>query len=648
MAETVSSEITATKPSQEPTPYKEIKERENELLLPRIEDYPTKARVRVIDAHRVAVPLFQKAESLLDGLNLFVKTMEDNTEEGKAKLESAKSPTQEMSNRADEQIAKVQKESDLLHSIHERLTKGQDSSELLLTVSPLTGTDSLTQFTREQLAKNLKSGFRSRQRVRPLFRDAAHEARLRSSLQQQRDALYMRTSTFISATLEPIKHPVPQANIEQISPEEVVGKSQAQVKDRVNTATVEFWSQAREAAQASTAARVHRAKIKEWVEKSRRKLEAIKASTTFDSRLNSKDLMFAQDEKQFAQKVEYTPKKPVEEAIRGVWAQTGEALRLATAAYTPRDLADISSFMLYEWVPLEAVVMTVSLNPKIERSLEVGRKYPAADTNSFEYTYQHTTASMAEGGKLRSETNNDFPSSKELFWHVAPYDKMKEILKRGALASRKAQIDRYGESYFHSGGGIKTTKDSVIAVDQFGYERNIPKSEFNPNRGLGQVKNPNQEMNQVCFAQDWPYYYQDGIALIFSKASLCSKSQFFERDGWHLFSNYYRDNENSAGFEAELDKEPHMLIAVVGEKSEDLKSFLKNELGKTDQWIANNVVVVPSTPEGRFYIDPQRMQELFFSRHPATVKQGVFAPTGELGDHAGGGADPLYTYKALP
>ncbi|MBI2268677.1 MAG: hypothetical protein HYU80_04560 [Candidatus Blackburnbacteria bacterium] len=648
MAETALAEVDVTKqPPCEPFPRKETKERDDGLLIPRIEDYPTKARVRVIDNHRVAVPLFQKAERMLDGLNLFAETMEETTEGEKSQLERAKLPTQEMVDRADEQIAKIQGEFELLYAIHERLRRGEDCSKLLLSASPLMGTDSLTPFDREQFAENLKSGFRFRQRIRPLLKNTAHEARLRSQLQLQKNAFARRTHNFVSALVEPVSHPLLEAEIEQIRPEDFVGKSPSYAKSHVESATADFWSQAREVARAGAATWVYRGKIQEWVDSSRDKLDSMDVSWTFDTRLNSLDSTFAKNEELFAQEVEAAPKESVEKVVHTALAEVGKTLSDAGQAYVPWDPAEKSAFMIYEWTPLEAVLIAESLNPKIERSLEVARKYSVADANSFQYTYEHTSGGLVEGGRLRSEENRAFPNSRELFWHVAPYGKMKEILRRGVLASRRAQIDRYGESYFHSGGGIRTTKDSVIVVDQFGYEKTIPKSEFKFNRGRGQGKHPNQEMYQVCFSQNWPYFYQDGVALVFSKASLCSKGQFFDRDGWHLFSTDYRDNEVSPGFEIELDKEPNMLIAVVGEKCEDLKRFLGKELGRTDQWISDNVVVVPSSPSGTFEIDLPKLQELFFSRHQVAVKQGVFIPTGEMGDHGGGGVDPLYTYKAL-
>lgn len=627
-----------------PLDSKEKEPQRHELLIPRIEDYPTKARIWVIDAHAAAVPQFQKAERIVDGLNTFVQAMEANVEAGKARVEKAAIPTPDMLKIADDRLAKAQAELDLLCKVHKRLSKGKDATDLLLTNSQITGEDLLAPHQRIFFEKNQERGFKFRQKLRPIFKNPQHEAHLKQSLQQQRHEFGIRTRDLVSALLDPIHQTVPQTSIEPITLDDFAGKTEAQIQERVRNVTGKFWTDFEEATKNGASGGIYKEKLKDWITKSSKQLEQVHALGSLELQMVPQEQYFENNKRQLLQSIDFYPKAAIKHVINSTWAIACGSLEAGRQAYKRTKHGEKSSFMLDEWVPREAVQIARNLNPKIQASIETGKRYQAKWDN-FNYTFETTTQSIEGDGKIRSERNRDFPKDQELFYHVAPYKIMKQVITRGELASRKVQEDTYGESYFHSGGRIKTTKDTVTHVDTSGNTQIVPKSKYETVYSLGRGKDPDQEAYQICFSPDGPYHYQDGVALVFSKTSLCSQSQFFDQDGWHFFDKDWASAPDSPGFKVKLDKEPHMLIAVTGQRAEDFKTFLKTLGTKTDEWIENNVVIVPSTADGKFDVDEDKMREIFFTKNRVAIRQGMFVPTGEVGDHAGRTTDFLYTYK---
>lgn len=622
----------------------ESEKRDGQLLVPRIEDFPTKARVKVVDAHARGVPLFQKCNRQLDTTITFVDILEKTTQEGQARFKAAETTSPEAERQADEKLAKVKAEFATLQKIHQRLAGKQDARALLLAPSPLTGTNHLLDDQRTTLAAHKGLGDVLAEHV-PFLQSRDRQSQRDNLLQTQAKALTRRCDAFAFEVFSPLRLKVELETPNLPNLEELVGRSQEQVECTATESASKLWESAADWSARLSEAQAYQDKLYGWLDKETDEVKKL----GLEWRVNSCKTQYSNtlqiNREGLEKQVGFVHGLLISKVLEDATTMVVPTMKAIRQSYQPYELGDASTFMLDTWIPYEAVEEAQKINTKAELLLQLSRHYPASNLGGLESTLSKTTRGMEGYGSDAAKENEEFTKDRKLFWHVAPYDVIKTILTRGFLSSRQAQIDRFGESYLHSGGGIKTTKDQVITADEYGYEKTVDKSQFKYNSALGRVKNPNQEMHQVCFQVDSPYHYQDGVALVFSKASLCSKSQFFDEDGWHLFSQDYRDNEDSPGFETDLGKEPNMLIVVTDARSGDFIKFLKDNLGKTDDWIAQNVIQVQARENGTMDIDAEQIRQRFFERHQITIQRGMFVPTGENAQHAGG-HDLLYTYKA--
>lgn len=266
--------------------------------------------------------------------------------------------------------------------------------------------------------------------------------------------------------------------------------------------------------------------------------------------------------------------------------------------------------------------------------------------------------SIIAGARFQNEKNEKFQSSQDLLFHVAPFVAVKDILRRGTLASRKAQVDQFGKSFFMSGGGVKVGKDYVEIVDRYGYPKRLTKQEYQEQ--AKQSKRPDQEAHQLCFSENSPYEaYFDGVAFVFSKALLFSQTQFASADGWHLFDKRYnRDNENSPGLEIDITREPMMLIVVDERRKDDFTKFVEEELSTQpswaetindpEQWIQDNVIYIQNYDANTPYETIRKIwgdvRDRLFAKHPIEMAGGRVVPTGEQGEDPIEKLIPLFTY----
>lgn len=639
------SEAASAEIVPQPPPSEESEKRDNHPLVPRIEDYPTKARVKVADAHRDSAPFFDKCERQTDSALLFIGALENEKQKGQEGVVKAAKPSPEMQKEVNGQVSRITREFALLSRVHAKLKKNQDASALLLKPSFITGESLLIPEQEEELERRQTPVFKLKQHL-PFFKKSGDDYENKTALLTQ-DSIYQnRLHQCISETFKPIFAQVPDVKeIENVPLDQITGLSQSQVEAKAQAITRSFWEKAKEAASKNQKTALYKDRLFRWLDAQKQQLKDLQVDTTIGAERETVETDLKNQQKSFQHAVDNSINKPCEKILEDAFASLSPTLKAIRARYYPYVPGDASSFLIDTWIPREATERAAALNPKLNNLVDAGLKYNYTQALDFQVVHRVTAGFLERVASFSSKKNEEFGKGQELFWHTAPYDVMKTILTHGFLSSRKAQIKRFGESYFHSGGGIKTTKDQVITVDEYGYEKAVDKSQFQYNSALGRVKNPNQETHQVCFQTDSPYRYQDGVALVFSKASLCAKSQFLDQDGWHLFSQDYRDNEDSLGFEINLGEEPNMLIVVTDTRSADFIKFLKDNLGKTDEWITQNVIQVKARENGTMDVDAEQIRQRFFERHQIAIQRGLFVPTGEIGDHAGRGTDFLYTYK---
>ncbi|MBI2590383.1 MAG: hypothetical protein HYW33_00675 [Candidatus Blackburnbacteria bacterium] len=627
------------------TPFEHERKPERPLI-PRIEDYPTKARIWVTDAHAKAVPLFQKCERYAGAVITFVGALEKIAGEGQAQVAEAGKPTNQATRQAAERLAKVAAEFAILQRIHQKLSTTKDASRLLLTPSPLTGEDYLTKAGRAEFAT--RKGFLASLTERvPFLRPAGSISQKQVSNMRQASAYGQRVAAFVREAFGPLKQHVSLKEFETRTIDGLVGRSESQVIQAAQCVSKQFWDSAVTCSTNLTQADIYKDKLYQWLGKEKAQIEKIGLEWNIENAKKEHSTALAAAHTNLENGIKYSRSHFFDQTLQGAVEALKPTMEALGKSYQPYKPGDASSFMTHTWVPCEATEQAATANKSLAALQTLNAEYSLQAKYGLEFLIKGSTGKIESHRAYASQENEGFVLNQDLFWHVAPYEKMKLILARGILASRKAQIDRYGESYFNSGGAIKTTKDQVIITDKEGRERKVSHADFKTNSGLGQAKAPKQEMYQACFSVGGPYHYQDGVALVFSKASLCAKSQFFDQDGWHLFSPDYRDSEDSPGFEVDLNTEPNMLVVVTDQRSSDFINFLKNNLGKTDEWIAQNVITVPAKEGGKIGVDAETIRQIFFERHDITIQKGIFVPTGEAADHAGWGKDFLYTYKAV-
>ncbi len=246
--------------------------------------------------------------------------------------------------------------------------------------------------------------------------------------------------------------------------------------------------------------------------------------------------------------------------------------------------------------------------------------------------------------------------SRELLYHATPYESFKDILRRGALASRKYQQDHFGESNFSS-GMMKVGADYVEVPDYYGYPKRMTKEEYAKQYTSGARKKPDQEAHQVCFSLEYPYMYYQGVSFVFSQSSLFSESQFMSQDGWHLFpKNYSSYSKDAPGFSVDLTKEPMMMV-ISEELKDDFKNFVQTELVQqpawgiknVDEWMGTHTVIVPASKQQEFTEDMvDNVHSKFWENNRVDKKVGWIVPTGEKGQTATHDYAPLFTYQQEP
>lgn len=258
---------------------------------------------------------------------------------------------------------------------------------------------------------------------------------------------------------------------------------------------------------------------------------------------------------------------------------------------------------------------------------------------------------------LLHTTNERFPESQDTLWHMASVQTMLErILPTGMLASRATQLEQFGETQFSSSTIRSMTKEGITlgtsnANQEFlTWEQFAERRQQQPN---ATSKDPLQEMHQICFSSNYPYL-TDGIALVFNRSSLMSKSQFMSSDGYHLFDPAYRtDKTNSPGFAVDLHTEPMVLVGLRAQETqvrEQLEELLTSpewraHVDNPQEWVSTHVLFIESFADTQQVTDtaPQLLKQQGLH----SLQPGFFVPTGESGESAIRAQRGLYTYSIL-
>lgn len=319
----------------------------------------------------------------------------------------------------------------------------------------------------------------------------------------------------------------------------------------------------------------------------------------------------------------------------------------------------------YSWYPVESLSLLegeASSLDLLEKTLK--KELEKADTPSqkryLEFNLRELTRARRgiqatrEMIEEKAERDKEFSSSQELLWHTALLWVIERILEKGVLASRSYQMEKFGEAIFTSAGYLRLTDDKVILRNPSGHERVFDRKQVEKEGipGLKLWKTLEQEPHQIAFS-DSPYHSAYGsVCLVFSKASLFSKAQFTEADGYQLFDKEH-DQENPKGLAIDLTKEPFMLVVeervkerfirVVKEsvaKSDRWAEIIKNP----DEWIESNVIFVPKL-RGKPRELNEQVKERFFERFKIEISEGHFVPTGNQGEDVARRLRYLYIYQ---
>lgn len=320
------------------------------------------------------------------------------------------------------------------------------------------------------------------------------------------------------------------------------------------------------------------------------------------------------------------------------------------------------------YVSQEAVAILDDLEPTI---IEATANFPAHELDEFTRRLAQAKQSIREIEKK----NEEFPNSKDLLIHSIGFNPnlgkektefqeglLRNILERGVLASRKYQIDHFGESRFTTSGGVVMGKDFVEIVEN-GVKRRLTPPEYqswSSKNQPGSRKDIGTELHQLYFTEptgdnaSWHPYFS--VSFVFSKASLFSQAQHYRSEGTQLYDRAYDYSDpESPGFSVDLTKEPVLLIVEDVARDAFLK-FIREQGANSpllqgqdiDSWIEQNVMF---SPPGSYVNDLDKyrefyknVQERFFNRRPnPNIPPGKFMPSGAFGGLSG--KDMLYIYQ---
>ena len=325
----------------------------------------------------------------------------------------------------------------------------------------------------------------------------------------------------------------------------------------------------------------------------------------------------------------------------------------------------ISPECSYSWYPAESLPLLegeASLLDSLEETLkkELEKATEPFKRKNLEFSLRELMRArkgiqaVRKSMEEKAKRDEEFSSSQELLWHTAPLWVIERILEKGALASRSYQLEEFGEIIFTSAGYLQLTENKVILKSPSGHEQIFDRKQVETGGipGFKLLKRLDQEFHQVALS-DSPYYSAYGsVCLVFSKASLLSRTQFMEADGYQLFDRKH-DHKDPKGLAIDLTQEPFMLVAEEEAKTELIR-FIQEKLTQNErwsaiienpeEWVENNIIFVPKLRGKYRELDEQAKRE-FFRRKKIKIPEGHFVPTGNHGEDVARKSRYLYTYQ---
>lgn len=309
------------------------------------------------------------------------------------------------------------------------------------------------------------------------------------------------------------------------------------------------------------------------------------------------------------------------------------------------------------YIPLEAVALRdralkahSQLNELVIQSSHQKKENVASRLEDM----KKEIGSLSSRIETASKFNKEQQKSQNVLWHTGKFDVLiNKVLRSGHLASRKSQLDLFGEATFATAGVLSMTNDRVI-INKSGLPVEMSWEEYHDqNEGVGSAKKLYQEAFQIAFSRNiYDQRYFEGMALLFSEASLRSKSQFMEADGFHFFDKQYKTGrKDSSGFDVNLDQEP-FVIAVTLEKANELQQRLliilietkKMSPEEAQQWLNDHIVIINPGSSNQ---DINKTAYSLMEKQGLQVESGYLVPTGERGENAIRQLNQLFAYKSL-
>ncbi|MDO8498998.1 MAG: hypothetical protein Q7S44_04400 [bacterium] len=630
---------------------------------PQIDQFPEKSRYVIKDTYKAARANGQVIETIVDGV-IKVTASAQNKQVDKDEVHRlAENVSPEDKEKQDKLVEVVKREVRLLQKAYNKLTKGQDAPELRNTPNPFTQTPYTEgRFTEEEVQKfGHAPGIRGLvKRVKTLVPSKDYLQGKEVFMARMNQLLSERVGDLLNLGFrDPSFKPNYSVSGMQVL-HEALSAPEAERATIVANALSSFFDTSKGLARQSASYTYYLSKCQEWFKTYKASLTPTHPSSFMTGYLDGENWI---REVEITQHLHEDSNRRFLGTVDGYMNHIKQYRDLVTDRVCK--LADnISESSLPIKNPGEPadVLQGASLSQEYldlaAKLAEKIRELNPQGQHSWLSAAVQKMASIDIIGTNQEKLDTELATSQDLLFHSGPIDVIKSILRRKVLASKQYQIDNYGEAVFSS-GLVKVGKDYVIMTDAWGHTKRVSKSEYEKIAKAIYKKPPDQEAHQVCFSENSPYMYFQGVTLAFNKGSLFTQSQFMSQDGWHLFDKKYsHNNPQTPGFAVNLTQEP-FLVVVREDLREDVENFIRNDLAQDphwgitniEEWLKNNLVTISSTHsvDINYNItreDLAKVTNHFTHTHPYQGPQGWFVPSGEQGETANHGQlSPLFTYQ---
>lgn len=252
-----------------------------------------------------------------------------------------------------------------------------------------------------------------------------------------------------------------------------------------------------------------------------------------------------------------------------------------------------------------------------------------------------------------SHMNQEFPQQEDLFWSGGRLEVVAKVLQSGILASRRFQLDTFGEAQFASSSSntIHAMTKETVTFEYGGQVSTTSHDEYERLMKGTKHKKLDQELYDVCFSRNAPYY-QSGMFLVFPMRDLIPNHQCMDQDGFHLYDpDYKMGRPDAPGYHLDLRMQQPMIVVQKRDEAEArriLQSLAQAPAweGQFPQgigvWIEEHLIVTEELLNSTQANTLAR--ERLFSGSDTPDESGFFLPTGQKGETAIRTHKPLYSY----